>query len=254
MTSRHPSSAGAPLLRALWIPVFGDALGLGILLALLATAIRGVGMLGPQRVFWILPVGFILMAASPYLFFRREGRRRSGLCLPERPAWIVWGILLGFAAALVCYWLGISLFGVSDANWFVSVRRSFPNTPEMAGLSTAGLFWMISIPSMIFSPLGEEIFFRGVLQQAVEERWDHRTGVIVDAGWFALVHLFHHGIVRIDGAVQLFPLSGALWVALIFGSGVLFAFLRRKSGSLIAPILAHAAFNLGMNYTIFYLL
>ena len=64
----------------------------------------------------------------------------------------------------------------------------------------------------------------------------------------------HHGIVRIDGHVQFFPLSGAIWVVLIFGTGVLFAFLRHKTGSLLAPILAHAAFNLGMPFTIFYLL
>ena len=48
-------------------------------------------------------------------------------------------------------------------------------------------FWIITIPSLIFSPLGEEIFFRGFLQQAVEQRFNHRTGVIVDAGWFAAV-------------------------------------------------------------------
>ena len=51
---------------------------------------------------------------------------------------------------------------------------------------------------------------------------------------------------------QVFPLSGAIWMALIFGLGVLFAFLRQKSGSLVAPILSHAAFNLTMNYTILY--
>ena len=107
---------------------------------------------------------------------------------------------------------------------------------------------------MIFSPLGEELFFRGFLQQAVEERWNRRTGVIVDAGWFAVVHLFHHGIVRIDGQLRLLPLSGCIWMLLIFATGVLFAFLRQKTGSLVAPILSHAAFNLGMNFTIFYLL
>ena len=110
----------------------------------------------------------------------------------------------------------------------------------------------MTIPSLIFSPIGEEIFFRGFLQQATEERWDHRTGLIVDAGWFAAVHLFHHGIVRIDGEIQVFPLSGAIWMALIFGTGVLFATLRRRTGSLVAPILSHAAFNLTMNYTILF--
>jgi len=250
-----PSSAkSAPLLRALWVPLFGDGFRLAILLAALAAAVRGVGMLGPQRYFWVLPVGFTVMALTPHLFFSREGRRRAGLRFSRRPMWIVCGILLGVAGAGLFYWLGVTLFGETNDNWFVSVRRSFPSTPEMAGLPTAQLFWIISIPSLIFSPVGEEIFFRGFLQQVVEERWNHRAGVIMDAGWFAVVHLFHHGILRIDGQVQFLPLSGAIWMVLIFGTGVLFAFLRQKTDSLVAPILSHAAFNLGMNFTIFYFL
>ena len=78
-----------PLLRGLWIPVFGNAFTLSVLLAVVAGTLRGVGMLGPQRLFWILPVGFILMALTPYLFFRPEGRRRAGLRLPRRPLWII---------------------------------------------------------------------------------------------------------------------------------------------------------------------
>jgi membrane protease YdiL (CAAX protease family) len=111
---------------------------------------------------------------------------------------------------------------------------------------------MLTVPALIFSPLGEEIFFRGVLQQAAEERWTHRTALIVDAGWFAAVHLFHHGIVRIEGEVRILLLSGAIWMLLIFCTGVLFAYLRQKNGSLPVPILSRAAFNLTMNFTILY--
>ena len=74
--------AGGPLLRDFWISVFGDAFRLAVLLGIGAAAVRGVGMLGPQRYFWVLPVGFTLMALTPYLFFRREGRRRAGSCGP----------------------------------------------------------------------------------------------------------------------------------------------------------------------------
>ena len=243
---------GDPLLRAAWVSVFGDSFRLACLLAVMAAAMRAIAMLERERFFWLLPVGLTFLALTPHLFFHREGRRRTGLRLPRRPWWILWGILLGAAGAALCYWLGVTLFGTTDDNWFVSVRRAFAITPEMAALPTAQLFWIISIPSMIFSPLGEEIFFRGLLQQAAEERWNHRTGVILDAGWFALVHLFHHGVLRIDGQLRVLPLSGAVWVALIFATGVLFACLRRKTGSLVAPILSHAAFNLAMNYTIFY--
>jgi membrane protease YdiL (CAAX protease family) len=246
------STRPVPLLRAAWRPALGNGVLLAAVLAALAAVVRGVGMLGPRRLFWILPVGFVLMALTPHIFLSREGRRRAGFRLPRRPLWILWGLLLGALAAVLCYWLGVTLFGDTPDNWFVSVRGSFPVRAGMGELTTAQIFWIVSIPSLIFSPLGEEIFFRGFLQQVVEERSNHRRGVLVDAGCFALVHLFHHGIQRLDGGFRILPISGALWMALIFGVGVLFAFLRRRTGSLAAPIVSHAAFNLTMNFAIFY--
>lgn len=121
-------------------------------------------MLGPRESFWILPVGFIGMALTPHLFFGKEGRRRAGLEWPKkRWWWAVGGVGLGALGALVCYWLGVGLFGVTDDNWLVSVRRSFPEMPEAAAFTKAQLFWVVSVPAMIFSPIGEEIFFRGFL-------------------------------------------------------------------------------------------
>lgn len=250
---RASASGGvSPLLRDVWAPVFGQAWRAAALLAVLVAAVRAVAMLGPRQYSWLLPVGFVAMALTPYLLFRREGCRRAGLRRPGRPWWILWGILMGVGAAGLCYALGVALFGETDQNWFVSVRRAFPVTPEMARLPAVQRFWIISIPALVFSPIGEELFFRGLFEEAVSERWGRRTGVSVDAGWFALVHLLHHGIVRIDGRIELLPLSGAIWMALIFGTGLLFALLRHKTGSLVAPILSHAAFNLAMNFTIFF--
>ncbi|MCP5113231.1 MAG: hypothetical protein GY953_20565, partial [bacterium] len=121
-----PQETGAPLLRPSWIPIFGDALRLAVLLAALAAGVRGLGLLGPQRYFWVLPAGFTVMALTPYLFLRKEGRRLSGLQRPKHLPWIVWGILLGALGAGIFYWLGVTLFGETDDNWFVSVRRAFP--------------------------------------------------------------------------------------------------------------------------------
>jgi hypothetical protein len=60
-----------------------------VLLAVLAAAVRGLALLGPQSSYWVLPAGFIVMGLSPYLFFRREGRRRAGSGpAPENPAFL----------------------------------------------------------------------------------------------------------------------------------------------------------------------
>jgi membrane protease YdiL (CAAX protease family) len=66
-----------------------------------------------------------------------------------------------------------------------------------------------------------------------------------------VVHLCHHGLLLTAGGFTLRPLSGAVWVALMFLTALLFAYLRKRSGSLMPAIVAHAGFNLVMNLTIF---
>lgn len=241
------------LLRPAWVPVFGDAFRLACLLAAMAVALRAVAMLGRQAPSWLLPAGFLLLAVTPHLFFRQEGRRRAGLRLPGKPQWLLGGVVLGAAAAWLLHWLGVTLFGTGAGNWYISVRRALP-IEQMAGLPEARLFWFLAIPSMVFSPLGEELFFRGLLEQAAAERWNQTKGILFSAGWFGVIHLLHHGIARVDGELHVQPLSGALWMALIFATGALFSLLRLKTGSLLAPILSHAAFNLTLTYAVLYLL
>ena len=120
----------------------------------------------------------------------------------------------------------------------------------MEGLPRAQLFWFLTIPALIFSPLGEEIFFRGFLQQIAEERWNHRTGVIVDAGWFALVHLFHHGVLRIDGQIRILPLSGLIWMAL--GIALVILGFAVDEPDAIGPMIGSASFPglIGVAYLI----
>jgi len=61
------------------------------------------------------------------------------------------------------------LFGTSQNNWFISVANNYVNTLDTTGFSTARLHLTFTLPAVIFSPIGEEIFFRGVLQRTLEE-------------------------------------------------------------------------------------
>ncbi|PYX51915.1 MAG: hypothetical protein DMG76_30705 [Acidobacteria bacterium] len=85
--------------------------------------------------------------------------------------------------------LGLVLFGQSPRNWNVTVRDSF-RLPELRG-SMPGplLFATIALPAMIFSPIGGEILFRGVIQQAFTLRWKAGIGTTVNSFSFGLVHL-----------------------------------------------------------------
>lgn len=58
------------------------ALAVVLGLAVLFAGMRFVGMLGPASTRWMLPLGFMLMAAAPWVLLSREAPREIGL----RPA------------------------------------------------------------------------------------------------------------------------------------------------------------------------
>ncbi|GAB2568140.1 lysostaphin resistance A-like protein [Spirosoma areae] len=214
--------------------------------------IRGIGTLGPPAYRFVMPVGFILMALMPFIFLDKIHRRRVGLT-PANSRW-VYGVALltGMAAALFCHVLGKTLFDTTSANWFVTIRNAYTKIIPAGGQDTQSLFVIATIPALIFSPVGEEIYFRGFLQEALTTRFSYRTSVIGESLFFGVVHLFHHGLSLAGSHFVFQPVSGSIWVLLMFLTACLFAWLKRVSGSIYPAIVAHASFNLTMNVCIFW--
>ena len=235
-----------PLWRSL---PFGIA-GLALVFVVASSAGRAAAMFGPASWRALFMVIFIAMAALPWLVLSREGRRQVGLQRPRSMLWLPLGLLLGAMAASACYLLGLSLYGASADNWFVSVARNYQLQPTH-GWSLLRLHLTFTIVACLFSPIGEEIFYRGFLQKVLEDRHGARRATIMEASLFALVHLCHHGILVTSSGYQLLPVSGALWVAQMFALSLLFAWLRRRGDSILPAIAAHAAFNAAMNGWIF---
>jgi uncharacterized protein len=230
---------------------FGLARGLPLTLALAFAAMRALGMLEPAQWRWLLPLSFVCMAASPWLLLPGADRRQIGLVRPARLAWFAPAIVLGAVAAAACFAAGLLAFGSGEDNWFVSIARNYRDTIPHQGFTTLQLFFVATAPALLFSPIGEEIFFRGLLQRALEERFSRRSSTCIEAVFFGLVHLCHHGLLATTTGIRLLPLSGALWVALMFCAALLFAWLRHRSGSLFPAMAGHASFNLAMNVCIF---
>jgi len=233
--------------------MFNRLFSIGIIAGILFAAVRAIGTIGPAEYRFILPLGFILMALMPFIFFNKEGRRRIGLKKSNSWKYYLTGIIAGAALALLCYGLGLLLFDHSPDNWFISIKNSYVRTTDTTGMSLQQQFIIFTIPALIFSPIGEEIFFRGFLQEALTTKFPYRHAMIIDSLFFALIHLFHHGIVRDRaGQVHFYPLSGFIWVMLMFITAMAFALLKKRSGSIYPAIVSHAVFNLVMNITIFY--
>jgi membrane protease YdiL (CAAX protease family) len=106
-------------------------------------------------------------------------------------------------------------------------------------------------PAVLFSPIGEEIFFRGVLQRTLEGPLSGPLATRLECGAFAIVHLCHHGLHWEGAALALWLPSGLIWVALMYAAAQLFAHWRKQAGSVFPAIVSHMAFNAAMGVYIF---
>ena len=86
-----------------------------------------------------------------------------------------------------------------------------------------GLFLAISLICVV-GPIGEELFFRGYIYRFVVMRWGQATALVVTSVWFGVIH----------GPEYALPLTLM---------GLLFGYLRQRTGGVAAPILAHMLHN-----------
>ena len=156
------------------------------------------------------------------------------------------GVFFAFAA----------LAGRSIDNPFAYIAASYagmvPAEPSETDLVIT--FVIFAVIGATFSPIGEEILYRGVAHESLSPRLGTRGATLVEAGAFALVHLAHFGIVFADGAWMLLPLPALGWLIAMFAAALVFAAARRLTGSLVGAIACHAAFNVTMTALIFFVL
>ena len=176
-----------------------------------------------------------------------------GLKAVRNSRWLVWGLLVGMGASLIVFGIGWVLYGRTADNWYVSVLDSFSIGPQAMQIPRLVLFAIYTLPAMIFSPIGEEFFFRGMLHESFKEQWGAAVATLINAAAFGGIHLLHHGL-RWDSTGGHLLGSGLLWVGLMMGLSWLFTLCRERGGSIWPAVVAHAGFNLIMNVTIFWVL
>lgn len=200
--------------------------------------------------FQMIALSMVIVWPLPWLLCTRHGRREIGLRAPV--SW--WWLPTGSAVALAVLGVGAAtawaFFGSSADNWFThhaaqlrQVAGGFP--PEV---STPALFWLLTVPPMVFSPLGEEFLYRGFILRVATRLWGDRAGTITQAAAFALVHLAHYGLHPVR------PWLIALYLPTNFLVALALAWIVRRSGSLWAAVVAHSVYNLGLNGLVFVLL
>ena len=153
----------------------------------------------------------------------------------------------GLAYALAAVGLVLAVIAVGALlPW---TRPMFLNN-HYATLSGALVASMIIIPLQTVIP--EELAFRGVLHGALDRAWGFRGVAAAGSLLFGLWHIASSlgltsnnvGFTRILGGGVPGMLAGiALAVVATAAAGFVFTWLRRRSGSLIAPIALHWALN-----------
>jgi len=152
--------------------------------------------------------------------------------------------------------LGYALAAVAVVGAVISAGVLLPMTRPMfmnnhyATISGALIASMIIIPLQTVIP--EELAFRGVLHGALNRAWGFRGVAVAGSLLFGLWHVAtslgltssNVGFTRLFGGGIVGMLAGVTLAVLATGAaGFVFSWLRRRSGSLIAPIALHWSLN-----------
>jgi len=192
---------------------------------------------------------FTLMFFTPLLFLKKAGRRDMGVRRSTKPLWLIWGFLLGCGMCLLLFVITRLTYGLEISNPFVYIAST-----TTSGDSSMVYFLIFLAIMMTFSPIGEELFYRGVVHQAFRAELGEKKASYIDSGAFALTHLVHFGIIYVAGGWKLLPLPALLWLIVMFLTCLVFNRVRQESGSILGAILCHAGFNFGMGFLMFYAL
>ena len=241
-------------LRPLWSRLFRFNWMFGLILILSICVPRFVLVLNANQTANYGAIGLIMLASAilPFLFLSRHGRRKIGIRKPTNYRWIGYSLVIGVLLSAALFALGYALYGDTFNNWYVYIGKSYGIAEGLSAQDKLVYFLIYAVSGMTFSPIGEELFFRGIVHGSfAKDIGEHRASV-VDSLAFALTHLAHFGIVYISGAWQFLPVPAMLWVLGMFVTSIAFFRCKQRTGSIIGAIVSHAGFNLAMIYVIFY--
>jgi uncharacterized protein len=206
-----------------------------VIILVVFSVVRGLGLAGPPSVSVAVLTGALAVVAW------RSGASPADLGL-ERAA-VPSGVRYG-AASFGAVGLVVLLAAV--------VPLTQPALHDSRGDITGGrLLYELTVTVALLTAVPEEFAFRGVLLGSATALWGSRRATWVTALLFGLWHIQptlktmsdNHAVggasTQVAGRVAL--VAGAVLVT--FVAGLAFAWLRLRSRSLVAPVLAHVATN-----------
>lgn len=182
-----------------------------------------------QVILQVLPVIIIalMVGMMPHI---EAGFRTIGL-LPRHP---LRDTIYGLGGGIICF--GLAGAAGMLAAWITTLlgqpvpQVSHETLVVLREAFSVELLLTIVLSAVVMAPLLEELLFRGVLQTSLMrllkgQRW---IAILISAAVFSAIHGW---VVPTQALVPLLVL------------GIAWGYLYERTGSLLAPILAHAVFN-----------
>lgn len=243
-------------LKPFWNRLFDFNWKFGLFLILIICVPRFILVLKANSTGSYGYIGLIMAisAIAPFVFLSKYGRKEIGIRKSINLKWLFIAFAFGLIASLSLHFLGTLLYENSFQNWYQYVAKSYKIPINISPTDRNIMFSIMAITGITFSPIGEELFFRGIIHSSFAKSIGDKKASLVDSSAFALTHISHFGLVFINNKWDFFIIPTIIWVTSMFLVSLLFYNFRKKSDSILGAIICHAAFNLGMIFCIFYLL
>lgn len=243
-------------LRPFWNKIFSFNWKFGLFLILIVCIPRFILVLNANASGNYSYIGLIMVisAIAPFIFLSKYGQKKIGITKPKKYNWLLIAFASGLIVSILLYLLGQNLYGNSYENWYKYIGKSY-NIP--IGINQHGkaiLFTIMALTGMTFSPIGEELFFRGIVHSSFAKSVGEKKASIVDSSAFAITHISHFGLVFINNQWNFLTTPTLIWVLSMFLVSLLFFVFKQYSDSILGAIICHSSFNLGMIYCIFYMI
>jgi len=195
---------------------------------------------------------FFLMWFTPLIFLTKQGRKEIGLKRPNNYLRLLVSFILGIMSCIVIFGIFQLLFDSTLGNAFVYIAKAGAGSAHFTDSDRLTYFLIAAIPSMIFSPIGEEFLYRGVIHGSFVPGYGETKASVLDSLAFAFTHLAHFGIIYNIGKWEFLPVPAIIWVLSMFAVSQLFFRCKQMCDSIFGAVLSHAGYNFAMMYFIFY--
>lgn len=195
-----------------------------VFLFLSETDPAAVGGLSSPLLFGVASGLYLLVLLAVYLFAVRRANGSWKLLGMRGFDWRWWPALVPIFFAQMA---GMALINTLFVPLFTGAEFENPQIEAITAgmsLSPRDLVLLLLLIAVV-APVAEELFFRGMLYPVLRRRWGVGWGIVLNAVIFALVHFI------------------PLLLPGLFYIGLLLAWVRERSGSVIPCIVLHAIQN-----------